>query len=133
VALLSAALTSGGLQELVGAAYKLLASDARDGAVAYPGLEDRDQLTHCGLKGHIRLRRIGLSGPLLCSRVPRGGSWRTRTGARRNQHAEGDETCHRCYRDETGPAGHRSPVLPAGRRWAHHVAYERGFPSSGPF
>jgi hypothetical protein len=134
MALLSAALTSGGLQQLEGAAYQLLTRDARDGAVAYPGLEDRDQLTHCRLKGHVRPRRIGLDGPLLgSSRVPRSGSWRARTGARRNQHAEGDETCYRCYRDETGPAVHRSPVLPPARRWAHHVAYERGCPSSGLF
>ena len=134
MALLSAALTSGELQQLVGAAYQLLTRDARDGAVAYPGLEDRDQLTHCRLKGHVRPRRIGLDGPMLgSSRVPRSGSRRARTGARRNQHAEGGETCYRCYRDETGPAVHRSPVLPPARRRAHHLAYERGCPSSGLF
>jgi hypothetical protein len=93
VALLSAGLTGGGLQQLVGAPYQLLTRDAPDGAVAYPGLKDRDQLTHCRLKGHVQPRRIGLGGPLLGgSRVPRCGSWRTRTGARCNQHAEGDET-----------------------------------------
>jgi hypothetical protein len=126
--LLSAALTSGGLQKLVGEAYQLLTCDARDGAVAHPGLEDRDQLTHCRLNGHVRPRRIGLDGPLPgSSRVPRSGSWRARTGARRNQHAEGDETCYRCYRDETGLAIHRSPVIPPARRRAHHVACERGW------
>ncbi len=134
MALLSAALSSGGLQQLVGEAYQLLARGALDGAVAYPGLEDRDQLTHCGLNGHVRPRPIGLDGPLLGScRVPRSGSGRARTGARPNQHAEGDETCYRCYRDETGPAVHGSPVIPPARRWAHHVAHERGCPSSGLF
>jgi hypothetical protein len=132
MALLSAALTSGGLQQLVGAAYQLFTREARDGSVAYPGLEDRDQLTHCRLKGRVRARRIGLDGPLLgSSRVPRSGSWRARTGARRHQHAEGDETRYRCYRDETGPAVDRSPVLPPARGRAHHIAHERGCPSSG--
>jgi len=131
MALLSAALTSGGLQQLVGEAYQLHTCDARDGAVAYPGLEDRDQLTHCRLNGHVRPRRIGLDGPLLgSSRAPRSGPWRARTGARRNQHAKGDETCYRCYRDETGPAVRTSPVVPPARRRAHHVSYERGCPSS---
>jgi hypothetical protein len=53
-ALLGAALTSGGLQQLLGVAYQLLTSDAPHGAVAYPGLEDRDQLAHCTLKGQVR-------------------------------------------------------------------------------
>jgi hypothetical protein len=134
MALLSAALTSGGPQHLPGEAYQLLTCVARDGAFADPRLEDRDQLTHCRLNRHVRPRRIGLDGPWLgSSRVPCIGSWRARTGAGRNQHAEGDETCYRCYRDETGPGVHRSPVLPPARRWSHHVAYERGCPSSGLF
>jgi hypothetical protein len=124
MALLSAALTSGVLQQLVGAAYQLLACDARDSAVAYPGPEDRDQLTHCRLKGQVRPRRVGLDGPLLGgSRVPCSGPWRARTGARRNQHAHSDETCYRCYRDKTGPAVHRSRLLPPARRGAHQVAH----------
>jgi hypothetical protein len=76
MALLSAALSSGGLQQLLGAAYQLLTRDAPDGAVAYSGLKDRDQLAHCRLKGHVRPRRVGLDGPLLgSSRGPRSGPW----------------------------------------------------------